>query len=278
MTRRVSSVGAVVVATDRSPGARIALERGRSIGEALGLRLVVVHVVEPDHGEDPNDVADELAIEHPDATVIVREGRAFVELIRASREVGAALIVAGAFGEHRSGPMAFGVTIDRLVRSADRPVLVVRIAPNCAYRTVVCGIDGSVEAKAAMDLALDIAPAARLVAVRAYEPTGVHRLVVRGVDPDEIDRYRTTLAAIAEEGLEQDLNGLQVALEVSEGRPEDVLGRAVHEHDAELLAVGWRGVDPIRHVLLGSVAHHVVHEAQCDVLIHRSPAPDFEMP
>jgi nucleotide-binding universal stress UspA family protein len=278
MKRRVSSDGAVVVATDRSPGSRIALERGRSIGEALGLRLVVVHVVEPDHGEDPNDVADELAIEHPDATVIVREGRAFVELIRASREVGAALIVAGAFGEHRSGPRPFGVTVDRLVRSADRPVLVVRIAPQSEYRIIVCGVDGSVEAEAAMTLALDIAPAARLVAVRAYEPMGVHRLVVNGADPHEIDRYRMTLASIAEEGLERDLNGRRAALEVAEGRPEDVLTRAVRQHDAELLAVGWRGVDPIRHVLLGSVAHHVVYEADCDVLIHRSPAADFEMP
>lgn len=267
----------VLVATDRSPGARIAVERGRHLSRKMGLDLVVCHVT-GEHDPDDDSVLVELSAENPDARVIVRRGHAFIEIVRAAREVDAVTIVAGAFGEHRSGRTPLGVTIDRLVRKADRPVLVSRISARRGYRTVVAGIDGSAEAFAGLALARSMAPGAHVVAVRAFEPVGLHRLTMRGAEPEEIERYRATVASTTADELARDLRGVDAMRIVAEGRPEAMLASAVVSYDADLLAVGWRGANPVSHVLLGSVAHHSVHEVRCDVLVYRTPIQEFDLP
>ena len=272
-----SRLRTVLVATDRSPGARIAVERGRHLTRTMGLDLVVCHVMD-EHDTDDGSVLVELSAENPDARVMVRRGHAFVEIVRTAREVDAVMIVAGAFGEHRSGRIPLGVTIDRLVRKADRPVLVSRIASRRVYRTVVAGIDGSVEGSAGLGLARSLAPDAHLIAVRAFEPVGLHRLTMRGAEQDEIERYRATFASTTRDELARDLHGVDATRIVAEGRPEAVLASAVASHGADLLAVGWRGANPVSHVLLGSVAHHSVHEVRCDVLVYRTAGAALDLP
>lgn len=55
------------------------------------------------------------------------------------------------------------------------------------------------------------------------------------------------------------------------GNPADAILRVARERGVDLIVMGTHGRTGLQHVLLGSVAEHVVRHAQCPVLVtHRS--------
>jgi nucleotide-binding universal stress UspA family protein len=57
---------------------------------------------------------------------------------------------------------------------------------------------------------------------------------------------------------------------VAEGSPKDVILRTARMLDADQIVVGSHGYGRIRSLVLGSVAHAVLTEAPCSVLVARS--------
>jgi nucleotide-binding universal stress UspA family protein len=276
----MSKLSTILAAIDYSSGSLAALTRARSLAATTGASLIACMVLEgaPDTQAE-EDIRQRLAEVAPDCELQIRWGSPFLELIHAARDADAGLIVAGATGEHTEGQLALGVTVDRLARKADRPVLVVRKPAQDGYRSVIVGVDGSSDATQAALLARRLASQARLTAVMAAEPIGEHLLTMRGTPEEGLDAYRKRLEEDARKRIEAIAASLPVdSHEVRAGRPEQVLQRAVERHDAEMVAVGRRGLSPLATVLLGSVGHHLVHEAPCDVLVYRSTDLDFEMP
>lgn len=276
----MSESGPILAAVDMSEGSLVALDRARELSEVTDHPLVVCTVLEGEHRPAIVDVVrSHLESLAPTGEVMIRTGRPFVELIRVGREVDASLIVAGATGEHSQGQLARGVTVDRLARKADRPVLVVRRPTAGEYRSVVVGVDGSVDATQAARLARLLAPRARIIGLFASEMAGEKWLAARQFTDEELAAYR--------DGLQEDANrridsiAADIPIDDQEavvGRPEVALIAAAEKYAADLLAVGRRGVTRITSVLLGSVGHHLVHEAPCDVLVYRSGDLAFELP
>lgn len=54
--------------------------------------------------------------------------------------------------------------------------------------------------------------------------------------------------------------------------------RYTREHDVDLIVIGTHGRTGLRHVLMGSVAEHVVRTASCPVLTVRPKTHSFLMP
>jgi nucleotide-binding universal stress UspA family protein len=276
----MSELSCILAAIDYSSGSLTALTRARSLAATTGASVIACMVLEgtPDTQVE-EDIRRLLAEVAPDCEVQIRWGSPFVELIHAARGAGAGLIVAGATGEHTEGRLALGVTVDRLARKADRSVLVVRTPAQDGYQSVVVGLDGSSDAAQAARLARLLAPRARITAVMAAEPIGEHVLTMRGTPEEGLEAFRRRLEEDARERLEQIAAAMPVDdHQASAGRPERVLQQAVERLGADLIAVGRRGVSPLSAVLLGSVGHHLVHEAPCDVLVYRSTDFEFEMP
>lgn len=276
----MNDLNCILAAVDYSPGSLTALKRARSLAATTGASLIACMVLEGNRDlQVEEEIRSRLEEVAPDCELQIRWGSPFLELIQAARDADAGLIVAGATGEHTEGQLALGVTVDRLARKADRPVLVVRRPARDEYRSVIVGVDGSSDAARAAALARRLAPHARLSAVMAAEPIGEHLLTMRGTPEEGLAAFRSRLEADARERIETIAAALPVDHhEVSAGRPERVLQRAVEQYGAELVAVGRRGLSPLATVLLGSVGHHLVHEAPCDVLVYRSADLDFEMP
>jgi nucleotide-binding universal stress UspA family protein len=156
------------------------------------------------------------------------------------------------------------------LQGAPCPVLV---APRGAaehgseLRTIGVGFDGSPEARAALDLAHDIARAAgaRLRVIDVVEPVKAWAAYPGyGYDWTEDARARRELA---EERLAEVLAELgEIATgEVAFGDPADELARE-GEH-LDLLVTGSRGYGPIRRLVLGSTSTRLVHKAPCPVLV-----------
>ncbi len=142
----------ILVAVDFSDDSKIALEYAGVLAGRLGASLSVVHVVEPDLGT-PNFEAPPVAVKATDSERLaeakldlsalgesmlgicrvvetsVRSGIAFFEIAEAAKSLGADFIVLGAHGLAGSSPSLLGSTVEKVVRHAPCPVLVVR-GPN----------------------------------------------------------------------------------------------------------------------------------------------------
>lgn len=276
----VSQASTILVAVDHSSGSLTALARARSITTVTDDTLILCTVLEGDSGDEVvHQARQQLANLAPEAETQVRVGSPFIELIRAARETDARLIVAGTTGEHTKGLLALGVTVDRLARKADRPLLVVRKPPQDRYQTVIVGVDGSSDAARAAHLARRLAPEARITAIMATPPIGEHLLIMRGTAESDLAAYRNRLEENARELLAEAACDLPLDhQEVAVGRAQAVLLDAADRPETELVAVGRRGLSPMAAVLLGSVSHHMVHEAPCDVLVYRSGDLRFQPP
>lgn len=140
----------ILLATDFSAAAREAAGHAAALARACDATLHVLHVVEDfayweqfslHHFPSP-EVYDELkrnarlalddlfdaADERPPLAALaqVRQGKPFLEVIRAAREVHADVIVIGSHGQSGLAETLFGSTAERIMRKAPCAVLVVR--------------------------------------------------------------------------------------------------------------------------------------------------------
>lgn len=139
-------------------------------------------------------------------------------------------------------------------------------------RSVVCGVDGSGDARAALHVAAGLAGRLdlRLVAVHVVQPPLPSS---GGVGPS--DRHAAAVGAdallVAGRELvdrmlgEEDL--VDAAARIELGFPGDRLADVADEEDAELIVVGSRGRGPFKAALLGSVSADVIGVARCPVVV-----------
>jgi nucleotide-binding universal stress UspA family protein len=175
----------------------------------------------------------------------------------------AQLLVVGGRGLTRLEGALAGSVSAALAAHGVCPVVVVRGAEQPG--AVVVGIDGTPASEAAIAFAFDEAAARRvpLVAVHAW---GIP-LVGDPTAPEVAE-------AVAHEQLAQRLAGwaekypdVRVRRAVVQDRPVHALAREARR--AQLLVVGSRGRGPLARIVLGSVAHAMVHRAPCPVAVVR---------
>jgi nucleotide-binding universal stress UspA family protein len=72
------------------------------------------------------------------------------------------------------------------------------------------------------------------------------------------------------EQLRRSVPGLNVLTVVGEGTPKEVILEAARKWGADLIVVGSHGYGRVRRFVLGSVAHGVLTEGPCSVLVART--------
>jgi nucleotide-binding universal stress UspA family protein len=189
------------------------------------------------------------------------------------RSVGDTLI------EARDGCVSTRRSADQLLeRAAPQPESGVTMnlptGERLPARRIVCGVDGSEQARHAASAALRLAHrlSARLVLVHVT-PT---RTVVpvdsfpMPVDPSTYPRSSELAFSEAEaafESLSSDVTEANVEREVRLGEPAAVLAQVAADCGAELIVVGSRGRGAWRSAVLGSVSSDVARLAPCPVMI-----------
>ena len=142
--------------------------------------------------------------------------------------------------------------------------------------SIVCGVDGSAEARAALQVAAGLAERLRLrlvvahVAEPAYIPPAAaaslggpagRYAVMEEVESQEENAERLLEEVLANSGL------VHAERRAAVGVPDEWLADLADEEDAELLVVGSRGRGAFRAAFLGSVSGSLVGVARCPVLI-----------
>ncbi|MBI4525404.1 MAG: universal stress protein [Deltaproteobacteria bacterium] len=298
MTEPPSALGLkrLLVATDFSPRADVAMRRAVQIVSEHGAALTLFHVSDPDARDDA--LARQLALDAeetlrrkiralslPDnaaATVRVATGKPFVEIIRRARQERVELVIVGAHGQHFWKDLLLGTTAEKVARKGDRPVLVVKRAPRGPYRRVLVPVDFSDHSRRALELALQLAPRAQFHVLHVYQ--GFEAQLRRaGLPVSEMVRHQRPLAKEARQEIDAflgtiDHRGKPIRREVWNGRAHHEITRVARRLHADLVAVGTTGRTGLPYILLGSVAEHVLRELSCDVLVARAGSARFKLP
>jgi nucleotide-binding universal stress UspA family protein len=209
-------------------------------------------------------------------TRVVR-GRPASALLEEAQALQPDLIVIGSRGHGPLATVLLGSVSTEVVDHAPCPVLVAR---KPSVHRLIVGVDGSESAQRAVST-LSTWPIfaglpARVVAV-ADRPSGWGTSLSAAFYPGMADvgdssreGRRNHAEQIAERACEDLARvGLQATAELREGDPADELIRAADEEDADLIAVGSRGLSALSRLALGSVARKVLLHTPSSVLVVR---------
>lgn len=150
------------------------------------------------------------------------------------------------------------------------------------FRKVLVATDLTAASVPALRVALELGRrfAAEVVALYVTEPPYHNRAWYAPFEPSEAEllealreRQREAAVRALEEQLEEARSGgpdgADVREVVKEGIPADEIPKTALEVGADLIVVGTHGRKGAKHLLLGSIAEHVLRAAACPVLTVR---------
>lgn len=282
----------ILVATDFSRTAQLAVARAARLAATSGARLDIVHAVRPVHASLLSWLRGK-----PEAAAALDEPRLGVDAaVARARELGAAarghlvsdapvaaleascdrlkpeLVVLGAHGAHRLGDRLLGTTAERLIERLTADVLIVRRPASAAYRTTLVCVDFSPAATRALRRGLELAAGAQVHVLHAFEPLLTGKLRgsgLRELAAEHLKNERQQASADLKKFL--GAGGFAAAdlkLLLRNGHPQQVIERTIHSLAPDLVAVGHH-TSTLGEVFLGSVAKHVLRISTGDVLITR---------
>lgn len=281
--RRAHAARSIVVGTDFSRSAHRAVVRAIQIAATNGARLHIVHasprlpraLARTFNASDDRMIRSALEAalrEARSAGAVARSHHVHAGATRglwqSIEELRPALVVVGSRG-HAIRDELVGSTAERLARSADRPVLLVRRSLHWSarpYRDVVIAADAEsnlADAAAATDF---VAPNARRAVVHAYEGPFEYGMRLNGASVADMRVYRTQIRREAHAAMVKVLRhaGLdERLLHLHHGSAMRVLQRV----DQNALLVINRHHSLARRVLLGSTTRLVVAHGGSDLLI-----------
>ncbi len=137
---------------------------------------------------------------------------------------------------------------------------------------VVVGVDGSEQSLRAARTAAGLVRASggKLVIATVVRPPEGWWGVVGSPPPADVlaDALVDAQRRILDETVGAlDLEGVDYETDEEIGDPAAMLIRVCEEYDADVLVIGKHGGGMLRRLVLGSVAHHLVHEAPVPVLL-----------
>lgn len=292
----------LLVPTDFSSGADLALCRAARLPLAPKAKVLLVHVLPPGHtvrlrAQAEADarqrlakaaalVADTASESGPSSVTVESEilsGSSFVEIIRRSRTASADLIVLGRHGHRPIRDMFIGSTAERVVRKGDVPVLVVARQPTHNYSRPLVATDLGDSSTQIRELALRVlGPNVKSIAVVHVYQVPFESRLGRGPSPEAI-AFRRGFLTDARSGMDRLLDpwneaGLRWIPVIRKGDPREAILLESQRRKADLIVLGTHGRSGMSHVLLGSVAEWVIRTARCDVLVSRPVRFSFRSP
>ncbi len=210
--------------------------------------------------------------------IAIRDGAVAREIMAAADDFHADLVVVGSRGLTGLDRLLLGSVAQSVARHSRRPVLVAR-TPRHGLKSCVLATDGSDHAQhaAAFAARVPLPDGMRTTCVHAFKPYDPFP----GLFPTDREEFEAAVAEVREKQRDTAARivtraaepltqaGRPVVTEVREGDPATQILSLAGEVDAALIIAGARGASLIEGLLVGSVADHLVKEAECSVLLVR---------
>ncbi len=279
----------IIVGLDASAPSRAALEWALSRAQAMVLPITLVHSV-PEYWATPQP-GYAAAMQQAGRELLTAEAARAAELaptvtvgtslcqgeaasVLGDLSADASLVVIGTDKTGSTHGEGFGVLGLQIATLSLAPVAVIPLVPMAGRSGIVVGVDGSMEAAAAIDLAAD--EAARLgqdlltvYACRLPAPW-LRRSIPESAVSETAEQEGRALLAKAAARARKNHPELTVHAHLqTAGIPAKALVQAAA--NARLLVVGSKGRGALKSVLIGSVGQDVLMHIPCPTIIARVP-------
>ena len=274
----------LLMATDLSARSDRALERAVLLAKEKNAQLTIVHIVDEDL---PPMIAD---IQKSSADVAIRDhlksisgsedlnisietgfGRVTPDILTFSQKVGAELIILGLHRNVTHINMFRGTTTERVIRSSQIPVLLVKERATAPYGKVLVGVDFSIYSKRAIEFASTFVPNGDHYLVHAYDVPFKGFLYGEDSREEVRDQHQAEMRSMIEDEMESFLardpsDGPKLEPILQEGTVREVIRGQVTRLKPDLLVIGTHGRTGVARAFLGSVAEDFLSQPPCDVL------------
>lgn len=277
----------ILAATDFSTRSQRALRRAGLLAREKSFELAIVHVVDDDQParlvdlekrESERYLAEQIdtlaELRGVDCRALVVVGDPFDSILRAAASVAAELVVMGVHRKQFLGDIFIGTTVERVIRAAPCPVLMVNHEPTDVYRLVLAAVDTvSPSAKAMKTVeTLRLLENAKLTLVHAIHAPARGKLALAGVDNGQIEQYLAAERDRARAELRAYFAANDIDIEahpmrIEEGSPFATIAAAVRDLMPDLVLIGTHGRTGVAKVLLGSVTTDVLRFIDTDILV-----------
>lgn len=211
---------------------------------------------------------------HVDVSVQVSLGDAGMVVMEEAQKMQADIIVMGLSRDLTLGGMVRGTTIDKVVRRAQCPVLVVKTRARRPYMKIVAALDLAESSRKALDFALRQFPGAEISVIHVSETAPAGPLSDAGSPavPDErrhqIEDMVTARFLAAGRGGPGTSDG--PTLHFATGKAVDVLSEQIPRLNPDLVVMGTHGRTGVSNLFLGSVAETLLAGLRHDLLVVRA--------
>lgn len=213
------------------------------------------------------------------ASAVLKSGSAWDRLLEQITAGKHDLVVIGTRQRSAFSRTLFGSTAQRLLRTANCPVWIVKAEEVREIREIAVATDMTDACQQTLHAGVLAARLlkAKLFVVHALEFPFEAYLRTAGVTEDEVVKHRTKLRQEAQAKLDAQLLktdhrtlpfGLKTA--ILEGSPDDVLPKFIAENQVDLLIIGTHGHTGISRVLLGNTAERLLPHVHASVLTIRT--------
>lgn len=265
----------VLVATDLSARTDRAVDRATQLARAWGVRLMVLHAIEPDsrlhaRPELANEAMREVLPDPAaDVDIVPALDLAPTAIVEAAKSGGCGLIVTGVARFNHVGDFFIGTAVDHVVRHATVPVLVVKRRPHNVYRTLLVATDYSSCSRLALLTAAELFPDAAIHLVHAYHVPYEAWLRSDEVREDVTREAQGELDAfVMDPAIPADVRE-RISAQIVYGETHSVLCKKADEHGADLLVLGTHGGGGFFPAVMGRMAESLLRCADLDTLVVR---------
>jgi len=286
----------LVVATDLSPAADVAVERAVRLARQWQAGLCLLHVFNDGFWATIKTVYQGESWAQKEPLLVARDrlsrqvrtlgerygvavrgetrsGRAAATIAEFLQSQEAQLLVVGEHGEDWIGDTVVGGTALKVLAAANLPVLLVRRPASADFANVLIATDFSAPAGRAAHLAAAWFPAGEATLLYAYFVPFEGRMRMAGAMDEDIARYRSDEHARAQLKLQQYVSTLRPAEPerlralAMRGEPAATVVEQAKLMNADLIVIGKHGGGALGERLLGSVTQNVLYHSPCDVLV-----------
>ncbi len=275
----------LLIATDLSPRSDRALYRALELASDLNYNLHVLHVID---GEYPDKIVRTITKEAKSrileqintfnstlnikVNIKVLMGKYHEVILSESEKINAKAIILGTQQKDTLKNFFIGSTAERVVRSSNVPVFVIKNAPTKKYKKVVVAIDFSVYSRKCLEFALDFFSNEEIYLVHCYHIPYKHLMESSQLTyKAKREQKKAFMNMVNREmthflkSFEQNTENIKII--IKEGPVITRLNNEMKRLKADILIMGTRGRLGISRAFLGSVAEDMLITSNNDLVI-----------
>lgn len=297
-TAKIKSLKKIVVATDLSPTADVAIMRAVDIAKMTHAKLTLLYVLHQSFLDNllekvvPSDFSRKLKKQYPLILeekirrlsaypiamdyAIVGKGRPAVKILQYAKRNKVDLLIMGSHGKYSIRDTFVGTTAEYVAQKTQIPLLIVKNNKRISYKNILIPVDFSRASKHALKYATQLFPSAsiRLIHVGDYEFEDLLKREVRmgNISKKKFKQMRDAMLIYLEHTMQKFIKAAktrhhQFADTIVLGYPSPTILHEVKRHATDLIIMGTQGHGRLHYLFMGSVASGVLRETENDLLL-----------